>query len=121
MALLMPAARTISHLLVIVYGKNMLNSDDKPGQDDQKQPQNCKDYINNLSQHERMLLVLLKELYMNNWDDMLADLNNRLDGKPYIFKLANRIKDDIARIEQMREYEKQNGVRLSEMIADIEN
>jgi hypothetical protein len=47
---------------------------------------------------------------------MLDDLQNRLEGKPYIFKLVNRIKDDIERIEQMRKFEEQNNVDLAEYV-----
>jgi len=47
---------------------------------------------------------------------MLDDLRNRLDGKPYIFKLANRISDDIERIEQLIKFETDNGVDLSKYV-----
>jgi hypothetical protein len=47
---------------------------------------------------------------------MLDDLRNRLAGKPYIFKLATRIKDDIERIERMREFERQAHVDLADYV-----
>jgi hypothetical protein len=47
---------------------------------------------------------------------MLDDLRNRLAGKPYIFKLANRIQDDIKRIEQMRKFEIEQKTDLGEYI-----
>jgi hypothetical protein len=37
-------------------------------------------------------------------------------GKPYIFKLANRIKDDVERIEQMREFEQEHNIDLTEHV-----
>ena len=52
-----------------------------------------------------MLIVLKAQLYGGSWEPMLDDLRNRLTGKPYIFKLASRIQDDIERIEQMRKFE----------------
>ena len=74
------------------------------------------DYVAGLSDEQRMLVILKKQLYDGSWEPMLEDLQNRLVGKPYIFKLANRIKDDIERIEQMREFEKEHNVDLADHI-----
>ena len=68
------------------------------------------------SEEQRMLVILKKQLYGGSWEPMLEDLQNRLDGKPYIFKLANRIQDDIERIEQMREFEKEQDVDLADYV-----
>jgi len=65
---------------------------------------------------ERLLVVLKRELYEGSWDEMLADLQARLNNKPYIFKLANRITDDIDRIERLDKYERENDVDLSDYI-----
>jgi len=72
-----------------------------------------KNYVDGLSNEHKMLVVLKAQLYSGSWEPMLDDLENRLEGKPYIFKLSNRIKDDVQRIEQMREFEDQNGVGLA--------
>jgi hypothetical protein len=69
-----------------------------------------------LPAEERMLVVLRDELYSGSWDRMLADLKDRLKGRPYIFKLVNRIQDDMSRIEKLQDYEKKNGVNLAEFI-----
>ncbi len=74
------------------------------------------EFIAGLSNEQRMLVVLKAELYDGSWEPMLDDLRNRLSGKPYIFKLANRIQDDISRIEQMREFEAEHKIDLSEYI-----
>jgi hypothetical protein len=74
------------------------------------------DYIAGLSNEQRMLVILKKQLYDGSWEPMLDDLRNRLAGKPYIFKLANRIKDDIERIEQMREFEQEHQVDLADHV-----
>jgi len=47
---------------------------------------------------------------------MLNDLENRLAGKPYIFKLVNRINDDIERIGQMQKFEKEHDVDLADFV-----
>jgi len=50
------------------------------------------------------------------WEPMLDDLRNRLSGKPYIFKLANRIQDDIRRIEEMQEFEAEHDIDLADYV-----
>jgi hypothetical protein len=74
------------------------------------------DFIAGLSDEHRMLVILKAQLYGGTWEPMLDDLQNRLDGKPYIFKLANRIKDDIKRIEQMRKFEQEHNIDLAEYV-----
>ena len=74
------------------------------------------DYAAMLSNEHRMLVVLKKELYEGSWEPMLDDLQNRLAGKPYIFKLVNRIKDDIERIEEMQEFEVDHRVDLGDYV-----
>ena len=74
------------------------------------------DFVARLSDEHRMLVILKAQLYGGTWEPMLDDLQNRLDGKPYIFKLANRIKDDIDRIEQMRKFEQEHNVDLSDFL-----
>ena len=63
-----------------------------------------------------MLVVLKAQLYGGSWEPMLDDLRNRLTGKPYIFKLASRIQDDIERIEQMSEFEAEHNVDLADYV-----
>jgi hypothetical protein len=74
------------------------------------------DFVARLSEEQRMLIVLKSQLYDGRWDAMLDDLKNRLAGKPYIFKLVNRIKDDIARIEDLAAFERQNNVDLADYV-----
>ncbi len=74
------------------------------------------DFVNGLSNEHHMLIVLKAQLYDGTWEPMLDDLRNRLSGKPYIFKLANRIQDDIERIEQMQEFEAEHKIDLADYI-----
>ncbi len=76
----------------------------------------CEAFVAQLTQQERMLVLLQKELYEGSWEAMLADLRNRLQGKPYIFKLVNRIQDDIVRIGNLRDFEQKYGVTLADYI-----
>ncbi len=74
------------------------------------------DFVNGLSDEHRMLIVLKAQLYDGTWEPMLDDLQNRLAGKPYIFKLASRIKDDIERIEQMQKFEIEHNIDLADYV-----
>ena len=65
-----------------------------------------------LTPDERMLVTLRDELYDGSWDQMMKDLKDRLRSKPYIFKLVNRIQDDLARVEKLSEYEKKHRINL---------
>lgn len=73
-------------------------------------------FVRQMSREERMLVVLKRNLYEGAWDDMVADLKARLEGKPYIFRLANRIADDLERIERLRAYETESNVDLSDYV-----
>ena len=74
------------------------------------------DFVNGLNDESRMLVVLKAQLYDGRWEPMLDDLRNRLDGKPYIFKLASRIQDDIERIERMAEFESEHNIDLADYV-----
>ncbi|MCK4958973.1 MAG: hypothetical protein KAT00_06225 [Planctomycetes bacterium] len=75
-----------------------------------------KEYVDGLDDKHRMLVVLKAQLYGGGWEPMLDDLNNRLAGNPYIFKLVNRIKDDVERIGEMQAFELEHGVDLSDYV-----
>ena len=91
--------------------------DSKPDQDGQSDNTTAvMDFIERLDEQEKMLVLLQNELYEGSWQAMLNDLRNRLEGKPYIFKLANRIRDDIARIEKIMAFEENLQVKLSDFI-----
>jgi hypothetical protein len=78
--------------------------------------QKVQQFVESMAREERMLVVLKRELYEGNWDEMVADLQARLEGRPYIFKLAHRITDDLERIRRLRQFEQTNGVDLSDHV-----
>ena len=79
-------------------------------------PEEVRQYIQRLTSEERMLVILNRELYEGSWDEMVADLQARLEGRPYIFRLAHRIQEDLERISRLREFERQAGVDLGEYV-----
>jgi hypothetical protein len=96
--------------------ENRGNSAENHGQTDRNSAQAVIDFIGRLTEQEKMLILLKKELYEGSWQSILNDLNNRLDGKPYIFKLANRIRDDIERIEKLKAFEEKYHLDLAEHV-----
>ena len=94
-------------------------SENHEGRQNQKLEQDSvdvNDFVNRLSNEHRMLVVLKAQLYGGSWEPMLDDLENRLKGKPYIFKLSNRIKDDIDRINEMRSFEASQDIDLADYV-----
>jgi hypothetical protein len=65
---------------------------------------------------DRMLITVRDELYEGSWEQLEADLRARLEGRPYIYKLATRIKDDLMRIQKLRGYEEEYDINLSTLI-----
>jgi hypothetical protein len=82
-----------------------------------KEPQDeVRRFVESLTSEQRLLVVLKRELYEGSWDEMVADLKARLEGRPYIFKLAHRIADDLERIERLREFEGRHRIDLSQYV-----
>ena len=73
-------------------------------------------FVEGMTREERMLVVLKRELYEGSWDEMAADLKARLEGRPYIFKLAHRIADDLERIRRLSEFERSCGADLGDYV-----
>lgn len=73
-------------------------------------------FVAGMTGEEQMLVVLKRELYEGSWDEMAADLKARLEGRPYIFKLAHRIADDLERIERLSGFERDNDVNLGDLV-----
>ena len=73
-------------------------------------------YVAGLTSGERLLVTLRDELYEGSWDLMLEDLRDRIEKRPYVFKLSNRIEADMAAIETMRGYEAKENVNLRDYL-----
>ncbi|MFB3890815.1 MAG: hypothetical protein ACE15C_02200 [Phycisphaerae bacterium] len=75
-------------------------------------------FVQRMTGEQRMLVVLKRELYEGSWDEMVQDLKARLEGRPYIFKLAHRIVDDLDRIDLLRAFEREHGIDLAEYVKE---
>ena len=93
-----------------------VENSEKKGKITKTEERLVREFVSGLSDEQKMLVVLKGQLYGGSWAPMLDDLKNRLVGKPYIFKLANRIQDDVERIEQMSEFENEHGIDLTEYV-----
>ena len=82
-------------------------------------PEPLRRFMDRLTPPQTLLLVLKRELYDGQWAPMISDLSNRLEGRPYVFRLAHRIEDDLRRIEQMQELEQHYEVDLSQYIEQL--
>lgn len=78
------------------------------------------EYFRSLPKEDVQLLTLCEVLYEGSWEEMIADLEARRDGKPYVFKLRNRIDEDLERIRKLIAYEKEHQVRLGRFVAQEE-
>jgi hypothetical protein len=91
-------------------------SKNRENQEDSTVESAVQDFVKGLTDEHKMLVVLKAQLYGGSWQPMLNDLNNRLEGKPYIFKLANRIKEDVERIEDLQEFEAEHRIDLADYV-----
>jgi hypothetical protein len=73
-------------------------------------------FVERLSREERVLVLLKRELYEGSWENMAADLNARLEGRPYVFKMATRIQEDLERIERLAAFETLHNVDLADFV-----
>jgi hypothetical protein len=76
----------------------------------------ARQFVERLSREERVLVLLKRELYEGNWENMAADLYARLEGRPYVFKMATRIQEDLERIGRLRAFETLHNVDLADFI-----
>ena len=82
----------------------------------QSEQETVREFVKKMTSEERTLLVIRDELYGGLWDEMLRDLEARLQAKPYVFKLATRIEDDVVRIRKLRDFEQEHNINLKDYI-----
>jgi hypothetical protein len=73
-----------------------------------------REFVRSLTETERTALAVRDELYGGSWERMRRDLEARAGGRPYVFKLATRIEEDIRAIEKLSGFEARHGVNLSD-------
>lgn len=73
-------------------------------------------FVQALSAAEIQLIVLRDELYDGSWNEMRQDLEDRRDGKPFIFALVDKIEEDLQRIERLSEFEERVDINLADYL-----
>lgn len=73
-------------------------------------------FADGLTKEERLLIAIRDELYEGSWDDLVADLEARKGRKPYVFKLATRLEEDLARVEKLRAFEREQSIDLRTLL-----
>jgi hypothetical protein len=72
--------------------------------------------LDRLNEQEQVLIACNYELYDGRWDLILHDLVARLEGRPYVFTLGERIRDDIERVQKLQAIEEEYGIKLGDYI-----
>lgn len=67
-------------------------------------------FFQSLTPEDEQLIILCKFLYEGDWSELVCDLEARLAGKPFVFKLSTRIEEDLARIGRLRDFEAAQGI-----------
>jgi len=75
-------------------------------------------FARSLTENERVALAVRDELYGGSWDRMKKDLRARAAGRPYVFRLASRIEEDLRALEKLSAFERRHGVNLSEYLEE---
>ncbi len=78
--------------------------------------QNIEAILNSLTEQDKVLIVCNYQLYDGDWQALLNDLQARLEGRPYVLKLGERIKEDIQRVHRLMEIEKENNIKLGDFV-----
>jgi hypothetical protein len=89
--------------------------DDRPPEDERR-GLDPEAFVQALRQEEAMLVRIRDELYEGSWATMRRDLENRLAGKPYIFKLVSRIEHDLQSVALLAGYEDERRVNLADYL-----
>ena len=76
-------------------------------------PASCDQIMDALSDRDRMLVLLRDRLYEGRWEEMLSDLRNQIECKPFIFRLKMCRVKDIDRIRRLGEIEAQHRVAFA--------
>jgi hypothetical protein len=78
--------------------------------------EDLKNVLGRLTDQEKVLIVCTQELYGGRWDLILQDLTARLEGRPYVLKLGQRIRDDIERVHRLQTIEQEYAIKLGDYV-----
>ena len=76
----------------------------------------AREFARGLAEAERIALDVRDELYGGSWENMRKDLEARAAGRPYVFKLAARIEEDLKAVEKLGAFERGHRVNLADYL-----
>ncbi|MCX7804447.1 MAG: hypothetical protein N3A38_04570 [Planctomycetota bacterium] len=78
------------------------------------------EYVAGIQEHEKVLILVKEELYGGSWARLEADLQARLAGKPYLFKIKTGrvLQRDLEAVRRMRKYEEAKGCDLAKILRE---
>ncbi len=80
--------------------------------------QSAEEFAKGLAETERIALIVRDELFGGSWENMRKDLEARAAGRPYVFRLASRIDEDLKAVEKLSAFERRRKVNLAEYLRE---
>ncbi|MHC5056479.1 MAG: hypothetical protein ACYTKD_17420 [Planctomycetota bacterium] len=81
-------------------------------------PQGVEEFARGLAETERIALIVRDELFGGSWDNMQRDLEARAAGRPFVFRLASRIDEDLKAVAKLSAFERRRKVNLAEYLRE---
>jgi hypothetical protein len=79
-----------------------------------------KAFAEGLTKEDRLLVAIRDELYEGSWEELLGDLDARMNRKPFVLKLKTRLEEDTARVAKLRAFEREHSVDLKALLEELE-
>ena len=79
-------------------------------------PDELKQLLATLNDQDKVLIACNYELYNGKWDLMKQDLLDRLQGKPYVLQLGERIQEDLERVNKLQGLEEKFQIKLCDYV-----
>lgn len=76
------------------------------------------EFAKGLAETERIALIVRDELFGGSWENMRKDLEARAAGRPYVFRLASRIDEDLKAVKKLSAFEQRRKVNLAEYLRE---
>ncbi|NLX06368.1 MAG: hypothetical protein GXY33_14615 [Phycisphaerae bacterium] len=93
-----------------------LDASEQPAPDAEP-PDELRRIVEALTEQDKVLIVCNEEFYGGRWDLLRQDLRDRLEGRPYVLSLGQRINDDLQRAGRLEEIETKFNVKLADLIS----
>ena len=84
----------------------------------EKASQSVEEFARGLAETERIALIVRDELFGGSWENMQRDLEARAAGRPFVFRLASRIEEDLKAVAKLSAFERRRKVNLAEYLRE---